>query len=552
MTKQNKTKHFIKISILSLLSLIIFNSCENEKIDLNNTTQITLREVSLKDGRLLFPDKESLNKIYKEYANASDEKLSIFLYPQYQKTFYSLRPIVTEKNEELIYNQYKNKIIFGDNQKKNTSKIAQYNFDYLDAIEEVIGDDTFAALLNSDGEIQVGEDVYKYTDVGLFIVKANKLDILKNYLTTNKISQNLTIETSQTVKQTINKKFTQEGLININSDLSYFRTTSSETTDTNALNKKSVTKFNHSTSKSTTADPKYNSFLNNLGSCDPRSGIFGDLFGDNDVCIDKYESKRRVKTKAFNYNYLLVYHLGVKCVHQFRGWTGLWRVEATDEIRLIVEAAQFEYDLDALTGNTAINNLTRERSYFMNNQKAFFAGPNTITFNNEWGQPIISYVNLTSLPKIFHDDLTFEFFGTGNSWLDGKIQKGIDNNLNASHLNEWFYDGLYSQVKSQLQRAFGSATLPPANRTFAAKFPENGKLIIQKSVNNQGFNIGVREQTFDWGAQICLSAGGSNWNISTNTGCDILVKPKNFRVKIIGAARKGSDWHGSKFNDGIN
>ena len=552
MTKQNKTKHFIKISILSLLSLIIFNSCENEKIDLNNTTQITLREVSLKDGRLLFPDKESLNKIYKEYANASDEKLSIFLYPLYQKTFYSLRPIVTEKNEELIYNQYKNKIIFGDNQKKNTSKIAQYNFDYLDAIEEVIGDDTFAALLNSDGEIQVGEDVYKYTDVGLFIVKANKLDILKNYLTTNKISQNLTIETSQTVKQTINKKFTQEGLININSDLSYFRTTSSETTDTNALNKKSVTKFNHSTSKSTTADPKYNSFLNNLGSCDPRSGIFGDLFGDNDVCIDKYESKRRVKTKAFNYNYLLVYHLGVKCVHQFRGWTGLWRVEATDEIRLIVEAAQFEYDLDALTGNTAINNLTRERSYFMNNQKAFFAGPNTITFNNEWGQPIISYVNLTSLPKIFHDDLTFEFFGTGNSWLDGKIQKGIDNNLNASHLNEWFYDGLYSQVKSQLQRAFGSATLPPANRTFAAKFPENGKLIIQKSVNNQGFNIGVREQTFDWGAQICLSAGGSNWNISTNTGCDILVKPKNFRVKIIGAARKGSDWHGSKFNDGIN
>ena len=71
-------------------------------------------------------------------------------------------------------------------EQKNTSKIAQYNFDYLDAIEEVIGDDTFAALLNSDGEIQVGEDVYKYTDVGLFIVKANKLDILKNYLTTNK------------------------------------------------------------------------------------------------------------------------------------------------------------------------------------------------------------------------------------------------------------------------------------------------------------------------------------------------------------------------------
>lgn len=538
--------------ILSLSSLIIFNSCENEKIDSNIITQINKSEVSLKDGRLSFPDKESLNQIYKEYANASDDKLSSFLDPLYQKAFHSLRPLATEKNEELLYNLYKNKTVSENNLKKSTLKIAEENFDYLDNIEEVIGDDTYAALLNSEGEIQVGEDVYKYTDVGLFIVKANKLDNLENYLTTNKISENLAIETSQTVKQTINEKFPQEGLTIINSDISYFRTTSSETSNTQNLNKISVSKYNNNTSKSTATDPDYNSFLNNLGSCDPHSGIFGDLFGENDVCIDKYESRRRVKTKAFNYNYLLVYHLGVKCVHQYRVWTGFWRVEATDEIRLIVEAAQFEYDLDALLGNNAINNLTRERTYFMNNTKAFFSGPNTINFNNEWGQPILTYVNQTSLPQIFQDDLTFDFFGTGNSWLDGQIQNGIDSNLKATKLNEYFYDGLYSKVKSQLQSAFGSSTIPPKNRTFVAKFPENGKMIIQKSVNSQGLNIGVRENTFDWGAQICLSAGGSSWKIQPDTGCDILVKPKNFRVKIIGAVRHGSSWHGSKFNDGID
>jgi hypothetical protein len=33
---------------------------------------------------------------------------------------------------------------------------------------------------------------------------------------------------------------------------------------------------------------------------------------------------------------------------------------------------------------------------------------------------------------------------------------------------------------------------------------------------------------------------------------NILVRPTNFRVKIIGAARNGSSWHGSKFNVGIN
>jgi hypothetical protein len=542
--------------ILTLCSLIILNSCENEKIDLNNVSQTNLGKVSIKDGRLLFQNKESLNKIYKEYADASDDKLSAFLEPLYLKDFFSLRPVVTEKNEEFIYNHYlKNTIsknYLKTESQKRISKTVEENFDYLDDVEEVIGDDTYAALLNSDGEIQVSEDIYKYTDLGLFIVKSGKYNQLQNYLETNSISGNLAIETSQIVKQTINEKFPQEGLIVINNDISYFRTTSKKSEKISVKGKKSGFKYINSNSKLTATDPDYNVFLNNLASCNPHSGLFGNLFGDNDVCIDQYESRRRVKTKAFNYNYLLVYHLGVKCVHQYRGWTGLWRVEATDEIRLIVEAAQFEYDLDALSGNNAINNLTRERAYFMNNQKAFFTGPNTINFNNEWGKPILTYVNQTSLPQIFQDDLTFDFFGTGNSWLDGQIQNGIDSNLKASQLNEWFYNGLYSQVKSQLQNAFGSSTIPPKNRTFVAKFPQNGKMIIQKSVNLQSFNNGVSERTFDWGAQICFGGGGSSWKIRPDAGCDILVKPKNFKVKIIGAIRKGNNWHGSKFNVGID
>lgn len=301
------------------------------------------------------------------------------------------------------------------------------------------------------------------------------------------------------------------------------------------------------------SDPTYVDFFNNLSSCNPHHGLFGTLFGDNNVCIDKYERKRRVKTKAFNYNYFLVYHLGVKCVHQYKGWTGFWRVESTDEIRLVVEAAQFQYDLDALLGNNAITNQTKERYYFMNNQKAYFTGPNTITFNNQWGTPIISYQNLNSLPSIFQDDLSFEFFGTGWDWLDDQIQDGIDSNLEASNLNEHFYDALYDTATSQLRTAFGNSTATPANRTFVAKFPQNGKLVFQKSVLHQGYGIGVREKTFDWGAEFRFNAStsGEGWKMSGGVG-NVLVRPSNFRVKIVGAARRGNSWHGSKFNVGIN
>jgi hypothetical protein len=390
---------------------------------------------------------------------------------------------------------------------------------------------------------------FKYTDVGLFIVEEDKYNVLEDYLYTANVSTNFLDVTPYNSQLFFANQYADAGISQINDDLTYFNF-QSDPNDFSA----NAGGYTVTPGSVAATDPSYNAFLSTLGSCDPRSGLFGSLFGDNDVCIDRYEDRRRVKTKAFNYNYLLVYHLGVKCVNQFRGWTGFWRVEAADEIRLVVEAAQFEYNLDALLGNDAVNNLTKERSYFMNNQKAFFAGPNTFSFNNQWGAPIITYVNLTSLPQVFQttgQGLTFEFFGSGNAWLDEKIQKGIDSNLNASKLNKYFYDGLFSTVKSQLQSAFGQTVVVPTNRTFVAKYPQNGKMIIQKSVNSSGFNLGVREQSFDWGVQLCLSGGMNDWNIKPDVGCSVLVKPANFRVKIIGAVRKGNSWHGSKFSDGI-
>lgn len=549
------------LKFLSLITICLcFNSCQNENFNspIEDNSNSDKNKLNIKNGRLLFQNKESIGELYKEYAVASEDKLDQLLKPFYQKGFYSLRPIITEENEEYIYNHYKEKAINRQNTQKLTSKkdseTEDETFNYFDDIEEVIGDDTFASLLNSDGEIQIGEEIYKYTDVGLFITKQDKYDQLKEYLVLEKISENLATRTSENIQQAINLKFPNEGLTYINSTITYYKTSSFENEKKSDLNENVNSKFKITSKTTISTDPTYNSFLNNLPSCNPHSGIFGDLFGDNDVCIDKYESRRRVKTKAFNYNYLIVYHLGVKCVNQFRGWTGLWRVEATDEIKLIVEAAQFEYDRDKLLGNNVINNQTRQQAFFMSGKKAFFSGPNTISFNNEWGQPIITYANLNSLPEVFRDDLVFEFFGTGSDYIDGLVQKGIDSNLKASKFNEWFYSGLYSQTKSRLQQAFGNNTLPPDNRTFLAKYPQNGKMIIQKSVNTNGYNLGVRERTFDWGVKLCFQGGDSNssWSIQPNVGCDILVKPTNFRVKIIGAIRKGNSWHGNKFNDGID
>lgn len=537
------------INLICVIFLLSITSC-SELESSQSENNLTNQSVSIKDGRLYFPTKEIFKEYMKKYIDASENELTDFFNPLYVKGFYSLRPIVTEQNEQLVYNHYMKLISVP---KMNSLKSGGDYFDYLDEIEDIIGDDVFAAFLNDKAEIQIEDIVYKYTDVGLFYTKENKLDELKSFLEVRNVSDDMKIETSDAAKTAMINAYPNDGITPINSNLTYYKEMYLDPNSVVSEDSSGGGSYNPTPHSPASADPSYYSFLNNLQSCEPDHGLFGNLFGDNNVCIDKYENRRRVKTKAFNYNYLVVYHMGVKVHHQFRGNSLLWRTEAASEIRLVVEAAQFEYDLDALLGNNAITNQTRERAYFMNNQKAFFSGPNTITFNNQWGTPLITYQNLNSLPTIFQDDLTIEFFSTGWDWLDGQVQNGIDSNTKASKFNEWFYDGLYSTASSQLQTAFGSSTTPKPNRTFVAKFPQNGKMLIQKSVLDIGYGNGIAQRTFDWGAEFSLSSspsGNNSWNISGGAG-NQLVRPANFRVKIIGAAR-GDSWHGSKFNVGID
>lgn len=563
--------------MLSFLTyvLLFFTSCQNEMVEDQNS-QSVVKETTIKDGRLSFSSKEEFAKIYVQYADASEDELIKYFQPLYEKGFYSLRPIVNEKTEQFLYNHYLTLI-----RQKNlrTGRMMKTSgediFDYLDDLEDIIGDDAFAAFLNENAEIEIANEIYKYTDVGLFFAESENYSDITEYLDLKNISKDMTVPTSDIVKQTVQNEFPNGGISSVNSTINYFTLAPiDEGGDFGGSGS-----YTPATGSPASSDPSYIAFIGSIQPCSPHSGLFGNLFGDNNVCIDKYENRRRVKTKAFNYDYLLVYHLGVKVVHQYKGWTGFWRVEATDEIRLVVEAAQFEYNLDKIN-NLIINNSTPVKTFYFENNKLIYS-PNNISITGY--SPLynvgFSYSNLdqSSLPTVFHDGLAFEFFETGWDWLDGEIQNGINSNLNAKKLNEYFYNGLYSSVKSTINSSGNgnySYYNPPANRTFAAKFPENGKIIIQKSVLTTGNNIGVKERTFDWGFEVGISLSEDHhpaipgnllsnpiqqaqpaataWKIKLETNSSDIIRPRNFRVKIIGAARRGSSWHGSKFRVNID
>lgn len=533
-------KNVLKIVCCSLLFSAI--ACQEDAIVADNIStnsnpaaRTAANGIEIIDGRLHFNTKEELNSFFQKAAEVDDADLHTFFDPLYAAGFISLIPVVTEATEESLYQRYLP--IVPHNPRYET------DFDVFEDIEKVIGDEVFAGMLNFDGEIWVENRIYKYTDAGLFIVPDGKSQILYDFLDRNSISKSLATPTDRAAAQRLMAQVPCQQLYSFTADISYAPTydcsggggyTSSST-------------YTPASTNTSNTDPSYAAFLSNLSNCQPDSGLFGNLFGDNHVCIDKYERRRRVKTKAFNYNYLVVYHLGVKVHHQYKGWTGFWRTEKADELRLNVEAAQFEYNPDQLLNNTIIYNASIVKEFYTPTQRVTY-DPGAY-FNN------YHIVAVPGLPQVFKSDLSFEFFSTGISWLDTEIQNGINSNLSAKHLNEQFYSTIFNTAKSHMQSALGASYSMPATRTFAAKFPQNGKLIIQKSVVRTGLNIGVMERTFDWGAEIKfgMSANGSadSWTFSGGAG-NQLIRPKHFRVKMIGAARRGSGWHGSKFNVGIN
>ena len=164
------------LCLFCIIFIFSLNSCED--IDSNNSINNT-NKITIKDGRLYFPSKGIFKEYMKKYIDASELELSKLFEPLYKDGFYSLRPIVTAENEQMIYNHYIK--LKPENPLKTTSKDGDDYFDYLDEIEDIIGDDVFAAFLNEKAEIQIEDIVYKYTDVDLFFVKEDKLQDLSQF-----------------------------------------------------------------------------------------------------------------------------------------------------------------------------------------------------------------------------------------------------------------------------------------------------------------------------------------------------------------------------------
>lgn len=547
-------KNFLKI--LTISSFVILGSCSEDALDVtedsagNENYQARSSAWPVKDGRLFFNSEDELVTIHKQLA---DEKINVKEFAtQFDNSgFISLNSEYSDANVEAT----RNYLI--ENNIAPELREGEALGDAYDFTEKVLPEDMLRLLLNVNGELQIANTIYKYTDVGMFHVESQDYPALKNYLKERNISETLLVPTEEAVVVSYSSRIQE--------------TARRYRIDDSVIGKARVIKdglisvflpFNPDPTKSSNQakayeaingsplerDPHYEEWFNSISDCAPRATVYewiiGNLFGDHDLCIDKYENKRRVKVKSWNMDFGVFYSIGIEVKHQFKGWTGIWRGEDIGTLKGIAEAVQFEYVIDLYNVHTNVN-----YNSFKHNQHHYSNLGWRYSVNPQTGWVESQAFTFSTLPLVFrYDSWNSEFYGTGWPYLDDLIEDGINTAGDATNLNEWFWQGSWTGAKSLLQYV-GKFDFNNPDRSVVIKYPESNRMIIQKATFDTRHNDHKISKYFDYGGGINLTMNAGSGDVSLSGGAMTgIMKPKNLKVKLIGTAATGKGWRGKKLS----
>lgn len=513
--------------IFGITAVMLGVSCrEQDLVETQNATEVAISEASVVKGRLYFPNKESLQYAYNNVKNEDDEVIAKYID---SKNIISLRPVITEENEKLVAEKLSLRVKQLKNNKrlmKSNSAIAQSitsnNLDndditeHLDDLEDIIADDAYAAFLNSDAEIQVADKIYKYTDVGLFAVKADKYNELKHYLEDNKISDNLLYPTDKNIGETFVEKQPNGVLTHLTDNIEYFRNTSS--VDYNS----SITTMANSKIDYYTSILGLQEIIDNLPTGRVRKPIIANLNGDVYVTYDNYAKRNRVKVKFYSQNFLIAYAVGCKVKHQYRGWTGLWRKQKTEKLGM---GASIEWSFDHF-GDRAFSNI------IANNKS-----PITYHFNGKsYVQDDLNSNYIIEKGKLKSPKLPFE------KQIDGVIEIFVKK------------DKLSLEERRNIIKQLMKLGLKELEKISNKKHTKIGTIITTpKEVHVSYYdyevlksNEDVIEKIFDWGIATPKFSYDFAGGIGVDFGNFDFLRPKTRSMNIYGIAKAGGKWRGTK------
>lgn len=280
-----------------LLCLVL--SCQNETSQLEISTAKSPNNETIINGRFYFSSKENLKKTIEELKKESLANLETKFEKIYAKGFVSNSPIVNIENQKLILQlserKYKKLMKPGGFvvEAPETPETPEGPAVPIEELEEsIIADPYFAAIVNQNNELMVGDSIYKIVEeLGVLAVHKRDTTLLYNYLENMPPVLNLL--------SPCELRLQQGGYTRLAPGISRYMVPADM--DCGNRGQTNIPKNPVVAIQQLSPDQIFQNQINNLPICDgENTSWFQTLFGTNKSCINYFDSKHRIKTEFWN------------------------------------------------------------------------------------------------------------------------------------------------------------------------------------------------------------------------------------------------------------
>ncbi len=528
----------LKTSFLAILMLLATFSCQTDEL-----ISPRLPEIKVEQGRLNFTSKEDLSSFLNQY---EDVEFEDGLKPQIRELeqvgFKSLMPTFEESEQSKI-EEYVN-FRLNDLAKRgmiDENARTSYDDDDLPEVDidasfadELVADPNFASILNQNREVVVDGTVYRYTDYGVLFTNveaAESIDLAIDEINSNRL---IPATNGSPLLVSHNVSLQNELIEPIQIDDCFLHAARcGGGGGSGGSGGRSGGGSGGSGGGST--GPTRDEIRDNLKVCEYRSNVLNKIFGPSEKCIDKFESRKRVKIKTWAQNYVLFASTGVKIKSQSRRLR-IWWANKIDELELGYAIASFKYTGIGTWPSSGVVNpvdFHYELNGYIVDQYGRYVSGTTPARNLFTNFPL---PNDQQLVKI---------------WVYKPIQDVIKS-LTGNSVTHLEYSGkdFNKAVRKLVENAVKE--LKKKGKNINGK-PEAVVIFDDPEWNNMNFvytnwkslktNENKISKVFDWNtAQIGIKTGGS----STNPTYGSPKKPKDFNIVCYGMGRRGSTWRGGR------
>ncbi len=430
---------------------------ENNKIDENN---VNFEAISVENDVVVLESEQSLRLLvdsYKKDVNGQNEFIEKIKTLQ-NDGFKPLTPIFNSMSKTAIQEfvvRKKEKV-----QKRNVmfGLRARDPRDFeLDLEDDLIKDPVLSSLLNEERKVIVGDNLYQYTELGLFIVDKDNEQVLIDYLNSKTPEQKrlLLLQYRNTFSAT-NKP--QEINENLGNGLNTFRMANPPISDNpdgdsssggggytgggsndgnlGGVGGTGVGTLGTGGSSSGTGTTFGNGLFDptSFSSCTIETqGFFEGIFGQSESCIEYYNDNRRVHVTFWNQNFLVFSSVGASTRLQKRehlnlvvGTISWWEKSYATKLALGINNIAFNYNYNVPVFNQAqYNNST---TFFeFNNTKYNINGqavPSIPASSSNFSLPRNSPENILDITVCGYD-LQVSSATAYNAAIDALINKAI-------------------------------------------------------------------------------------------------------------------------------